>query len=256
MQEYKTIKDLIRVLSLFNSTSIEELSAAEISRMLDMSFSKISRMLRTLEREGIVERDNKTGKYRLGILVFELGIIYAYHHPLRKIFRPHLEQMAHDIQLTASWGILSNNRVIVLDRVQNLPIDVLGYRVGLNLPIHTTSIGKILMAYLMEEDLNEILLSIDLIKPTKNSIIDINKIKENLKLYKSQGYSYDDEETYEGIHCIGTPIMNDEGQAIAGISILDEKERTSRNKLMSYVDYLKNKALFISRQLGYSNVAA
>ncbi len=253
MQEYKTLKDFTKILSLFNSVTTEELSVTEISRTLGMSPSKISRMLGTLEGEGLFERKGKTGKYRLGTLFFELGVLYAYHFPLRKIIRPHIEQMAKEIKVTVSWGILSKNRVIVLDRIQNLPIDVLAYRVGLNLPVYSTSVGKILLAYHSEEEQDRILQSIDLMKVTDATVVGLKSIKENLKAIRERGFSTDEEETYDGMNCIAVPIRNASGQVIAAISLMDEKSRTIREVLCQNVDYLREKAIFISRQLGFRN---
>ena len=250
-QGYKTLKDLAKIVSLFNTFQVEERSVTEISKTLGMLPSKISRMLRTLEAEGFFERNLETGKYRLGIEFFELGMVYIFNFPLRKILRPHIEQMAKELNLTASWAILNNSRVIVVDRVQNLNIDLLTYRIGLNLPIHSTSLGKILLAYLPEEEQNRILKSINLTKFTNKNIIDENLIKENLNLIRERGYATDEGETHEDLNCIAAPIRNGNGEVIAAINLMDEKQRTSAEKLFGLTDYLKEKALFISRQLGY-----
>ena len=253
MQEYKTLKDFLKILSLFNDLGTEEISITEISKTLKMAPSKVSRMLGTVESEGLIEKNSQTGKYRLGILLFELGVVYAYHHPLRKIIRPHIEQMAEEIKLTVSWAILKKNRVVVLDRIQNLPIDVLAYRIGLNLPVHTTSVGKILLAYLPEEEQDRVLKSVNLTKITDTSVIDPKVLKENLRLYKERGYSVDEEETYDNVNCIAVPVRNADGEVIAAISLMDDESRTSREKLQEHVNYLKEKGLFISRQLGFRN---
>ena len=250
-QNYKTLKDLAKILSLFNDLQAEEKSVTEISKALEMFPSKVSRMIRTLEGEGFFEKNLESGKYRLGILFFELGVVYAYHHSLRKIIRPHIEQIAQEINVTVSWAILKKNRVIVLDRIQNLPIDALAYRIGLNLPVHTTSVGKILMAYLPDEEQDRILRSVNLVKSTEASVIDPKIIKKRLKRYREEGYSTDEEETYEGVNCIAVPIKNADGAVIAAVSLMDDKSRTSRELLFQHLDYLKEKALFISRQLGY-----
>lgn len=251
MQEYKTLKDFLKILKLFNDLKTEEIGVADIAKALKMSPSKVSRMLATVETEGLFEKRQSNGKYRLGILFFELGVLYAYHHPLRKIVRPHLEQMAEEIKLTVSWAILKKNRVIVLDRIQNLPIDALAYRVGLNLPIHTTSVGKILLAHLSEEEQDRVLKSIELVKAADASVTDPKLIKERLKRYRETGFSTDEEETYKGVNCIAVPIINGEGKVIAAISLMEESSRTSRENLLGRVGYLKEKALFISRQLGF-----
>lgn len=252
-QNYKTLKDLAKILSLFNDLQTEEKSVTEISKSLEMFPSKVSRMLRTLELEGFFEKNLESGKYRLGILFFELGVVYAYHHPLRKIIRPHIEQIAQEINVTVSWAILKKNRVIVLDRIQNLPIDALAYRIGLNLPVHTTSVGKILMAYLPDEEQDQILRSVNLVKSTEASVIDPKIIKKRLKLSREEGYSTDEEETYRGVNCIAVPIKNADGAVIAAVSLMDDKLRTSREILFQHLPYLKEKALFISRQLGFRN---
>src|SRR4030042_5640527 len=187
MHEYKTLRDLTRVLSLFNSFESEERSVMEISRNLSMLPSKVSRMLGTIEKEGYLEKNPGTKKYRLGIRFFELGVVYAFHLPLRRIIRPHIEKMAKELNLTVGWAILRNNRVIVVDRIQNMNIDMLAQRIGLNLPIHTTAIGKLLLAYLPEEEQDKILESIDLVKLTDATMVDKKIIKESLKVVKERG---------------------------------------------------------------------
>jgi DNA-binding IclR family transcriptional regulator len=250
-QGYKTLKDLAKIISLFNTFKVEERSVTEVSKALEMLPSKVSRMLKTMEGEGFFEKNLETGKYRLGIGFFELGMVYIFNFPLRKIMRPHIEQMAKELNLTASWAILNNPKVIVVDRVQNLNIDLLTYRIGLNLPIHSTSLGKVLLAYLPEEEQNRILKSVNLTKLTSKNIVDENLIKENLKLIRERGYSTDEGETHEDLNCIAAPIRNGNGEVIAAINLMDEKSRTSAEKLFGFADYLKEKVLFISRQLGY-----
>src|SRR4030043_450132 len=142
MHEYKTLKDLTKIILLFNTFQFEERSVTEISKILSMLPSKVSRMLGTIEKDGFLEKNPETKKYRLGIRFFELGVVYAFHLPLRRIIRPHIEQMAKELNLTVGWAILRNNRVIVVDRIQNMNIDMLAQRIGLNLPIHTTALRE------------------------------------------------------------------------------------------------------------------
>lgn len=250
---YKTLKDLSRILSLFKLNTTEERSISEISKALDMFPSKVSRMIRTLEVDGFFERNSETGKYRLGMGFFELGVAYLANMPIRKIVRPHIEQMAKELNMTASWGILRMDKVTVIDRVQNLNIDLLSYRIGLNLPIHTTSIGKVLLAHLPEEEQDRILESMNLMPYTEKTVTDRDLIKENLKLIKEKGFSTDDGETHEDLVCIGVPIRNGNRDVIAALNLMDEKSRRNLESLLQLVSYLKEKAHFISRQLGYKS---
>jgi len=250
-QGYKTLKDLAKIISLFNTFEVEERSISDISKAVGMLPSKVSRMIRTLEGEGFFEKNLETGKYRLGVQFFELGMAYVFNFPLRKLLRPHLEQIFKDLNLTTSWGILRNDKVVVVDRIQNLNIDLLTHRLGLNLPIHSTSIGKVLLAYLSEKQQDRILKSTNLVKFTNATIVDQKLLKKHLKLIRGRGYSTDEGETHEDLNCMAAPIRNGNGEVIAAINLMDEKSRTSAEKLFKFADYLKGKAFFISRQLGY-----
>lgn len=250
-QGYKTLKDLAAIISLFNAYQVEERGVSEIARAVDMLPSKVSRMLKTLEGEGFFEKNPESGKYRLGLAFFELGMVCALNFPLRKIIRPHIEQLARELNLTASCGILRNSRVVVIDRVQNLNIDLLTYRLGLNIPIHSSSIGKLLLAHRPEKEQDRILKSADLTRFTKATIIDPRAIREHLKLVARRGYATDEGETHEELNCVAAPIRNAAGDVVAAINIMDETTRGGAEKVFQFVDHLRKTAFFISRQLGY-----
>ena len=250
-QGYKTVKDFMRIVSLFNDFKVEALSITEISKALNMDLSKVSRMLGTLNGEGFFERDPNDGKYRLGAEFFTLGMIYFSNIALRKIIRPHIEQVAKELNLTSNWAILRNCRVIVMDRIQNLNIDLISHRIGLNLPIYSSSLGKVLLAYLPEDEQDRILQSVELKPFTPKTVVDPKLIKENLKLVVQSGCATDEGETHEHLNCIAAPIRNNKGEVIAAINITGETSRILAEQFFEYTDYLKEKALFISRQLGF-----
>jgi len=250
-QKYKTLEDLSKIISLFRDMTVGELSVTEISRQLALSPSKVSRMLKTLENEGFFEQNPNTAKYSLGFKFFELGVAYAFHLPLRKIIRPHIESLAQELKVTASWGIINQGRVIVVDRIQIMGLDTLAHRIGTNMPVHSTSIGKVLLANLSHEKLNEVLGLSQLIKYTNKTVVDPKLIKKNLKVIREQGYAFDDGETAQDIVCVAAPIKDSSGSVIAAINLTDSITHTSPDRMMEYIPLLKERALFISRQLGY-----
>jgi DNA-binding IclR family transcriptional regulator len=249
--DYKTLRDLAEIVRVFNTFSVEERSVMEISKAVKMSPSKISKMIRTWESEGFFEKNPENGKYRLGFGFFELGVVYAFHLPLRKIVRPHIEQISKELNITTSYAIFKNGKPIIVDRIQSVNIDLFPYRVGFNLPVHSTSVGKILLAYLPEEEQDKIFGSYSLMKFTDSTVVDINSIKENLRLVRERDYATDEGETYKDWNCISASIRNGNGDVIGAITLIDEESRTSVEKLFSLNGYLKEKALFISRQLGF-----
>ena len=249
--KYKTLQDLAEIIRLFNTFKVEEWGVTEISRSVNMPPSKVSRMIRTWEDEAFFEKNPENGKYRLGVGFLELGVVYTSNLPLRKIVRPHLEQMAKETKLAVSCSILRNSKVVVIDSVKNLNIDLLAYRVTLNIPIHSSSVGKLLLAYLPQEELDRILKSNTLKTYTDRTVADLKSIRQNLKLIREKGYATDEQETHPDLNGIAAPIRNGSGQVVAALNLMDEKSTTSAEKLFQFSGYLKEKGLFISRQLGY-----
>ena len=252
-QKYKTLEDLSKIISLFSEMTEGELSVTAVSKKLVMSPSKVSRMLKTLEAEDFFEQNPNTGKYRLGFKFFELGLTYAFHLPLRKIIRPHIESLAKELKTTASWGIINRNRVIVVDRIQSIGLDTLAHRIGANMPVHCTSIGRVFLAHLPNEDMNKLLRSIPLIKYTNKTVVDPKLIKKQLKTIREEGFAFDAEETAKDIVCVAAPIKDSSGVVIAAINLTDNIAHTSPDQMIGHAPLLKERALFISRQLGFES---
>lgn len=249
-QEYKTLRDLAQITALFKNPKIEERGVSEISKILGMQPSKVSRMIRTMETDGFFEKNPDTGKYRLGIEFFRLGVAYSQHSSLRKTVRPHLEVIAKEIGLSAMCAVLRNNDVIVIDQVQNSNNDLMLIRVALNIPVHATSLGKILLAYLTDEEVDTILASVDLKGFTPKTIVNPKHIKTHLQLVQKDGFAFDKEEMYMDFYSLAAPIKNKTGQVIAALGVSGEKSRFPQNKLSQLASYVREKARFISRQMG------
>ncbi len=250
-QNYKTLGAFAKILHLLNDPEVEELSVTEISKVLGMVSSKASRMLASLEREGLFHRNKDTGKYRLGIIFLSLGTNFASHFPLRKVVRPHLEQMAREKMMTASFAIFAGDKVITVDRIENMNIDLVAHRIGLDLPVHSTSVGKVLLAYRTEEEQDRILTEKKLTKFTERTVVDPRKIKAMIRECKIRGYATDEGETHEDLNCIATPIKNSSGEVVAALNLMAECSRISAEELFKNARYLKDRSLFISRQLGF-----
>lgn len=254
---YKTVLDFIKIIELFTDLKAEELAGGEIASALGMDSSKVSRMMGMLVREGVFERSEQTGKYRLGLIFFELGLAFIYHFPLRKIIRPHLEQIAREKRAAVSWSILRGDKVITIDRIDHLSIDLITHRIGLNIPIHSTSAGKILLANQPKEEQQRILNSVDLLKYTRNTVTDVEAISFELERTFERGYSSDAGESQEGLNCLGAPIYDEHGNVVAALNLMvNDSQVDSEEFFTDWPEYLKDRAMFISRQLGYLYSAA
>ena len=246
---YKTITDLSRILSLFEIPEVEERSVSDISRSLQMLPSKVSRMLKTLEIEGFVEKNKRTGRYRIGARFLQLGLLYALNHPLRRIILPHLEQAANDLGLLSAWAIFKNGRAIIVDRFRidnGPPIHLLGSGV----PLHSSSYGKLFLAYLSAGEQERTIGSLTFVKLTPATIDNAESMKEELVRVKERGYSVDEGETREDLVGIAVPVFDEAEELVAALAVSGRNADFSGNRV-SEAGYLTEKALFISRQLGY-----
>lgn len=246
---YKTISDLSRILSLFEAQEVDERSVSDISRSLGMLPSKVSRMLKTLEVEGLVEKNRRTGRYRIGARFLQLGLLYVFNHPLRRVILPHVEQAAKDLSLLAAWGIFKNGRAIIVDRcsVDNgPPVHLLGSDV----PLHSSSYGKLFLAHAADEERERLIGSLAFVKLTSKTITNGASMREELRLVKKRGYSVDDGETRRGLVGIAAPVFDETEALVAALTVSGRDEDFSRDRAPE-VRYLREKAAFVSRQFGY-----
>jgi DNA-binding IclR family transcriptional regulator len=246
---YKTLTDFSRILGLFEEHDVEEKGVSDIAKSLTMLPSKVSRMLKTLEADGWVERNPRTGKYRVGVRFLRLGLLYVLNHPLRRLILPHIEQMARDLGLLSGWGIIKSGRIIVVDRIR-MKKGPLIHLLGSDVPLHSSSYGKVFLAYMKPEESGTILQSLPFPRFTQKTIGNVETMEKELKRVRAKGFSIDDEETRDNVTGFGAPVFDDQGELAAAITISGDSSEFSPDRAME-TRYLQEKALFISHQLGY-----
>ncbi|MCX8031916.1 MAG: IclR family transcriptional regulator [Thermoleophilia bacterium] len=246
---YKTFSDLWRVLSLFEESG-GEMSVSEVARSLDILPSKASRLLRAMEAGLLLERDAKTGRYRIGPRFLILGLHYLRTHPLRRTILPHLEQMSAELGVTSSWGIFRQGRVIIVDRLrpiggQTVPL------IGSEMPLHSSSYGKLFLAYLPEDEQDRILGTLTYDRFTPRTLTSPSALKSELQAVRARGYSIDREESAPNVIGISAPVFDESESMCAALTLAYTASRGDVDEAR-VLRYLSEKAVFISRQLGSS----
>jgi len=245
----KTIDLVAQVFSLF-SIDKEEISIREVSNILGIYPSRVHRVLSSLECCGFLEK-GLNRKYRLGEGIFEVGVLYPAHLPLRKIARPHAEELAKMFKANVHLAIPSRKNphsAIIIDRIFNLESSSLIHRFSYNVPLHCSAVGKSILAFLPREKRAEILHGIKLIRYTKNTVIDLKLLKAELDQIRKRGFSTDYGELHENLCCVASPIFQNQ-QMVGSLSLSDTKERINDRNLNEIAGALKQKTVFISRQL-------
>ena len=230
------------------------ITVTELAEKVHLKISTVHRLLSTLLHRGYVEQE-EDNKYRLGLKLMEIGNSVLYYSDIRTVARPFLEELVDRCNETVNLAILDDTDVVYIDQVEskNLIIVKMLAQVGNRGPVHCTSSGKALVAFLPEEKVEETIARLDLAKYTNETITDLENLRKELKRVRADGYAVDWGEREEHVRCIAAPIFNHEGRAIASISISGPSTRITtyymKNEL---VDLIQETAERLSHKMGYN----
>ncbi len=218
-QKLKSLDRALRLLDILSKTR-DPLSAAQISKTLGVKRTASYAMLNTLVEHAYLEKDPVTDNYRIGSRLFELGQRYRYRFPFAHAAEQEALRLATIWRLTVRVGIYKGDGEALLLFVQlpaETPIITLGNPI--NIKAHACSLGKVLLAYLPNEELEQVLTNTELESFTSHTITDPDILRAQLSEVKRAGYAIDHEEYLRGISCIAAPIRNMSGKTIASFSI-------------------------------------
>lgn len=225
-------------------------SISELSLMSGLPKGTIHRILQKLVALGYV-RQELNGNYALTTKLLEVGHHALYSLDIQKVARPHLEQLARETKETVLLGILEEGYSVLLDQV-HAPRDrsvAVMVRLASRTPAHSTSIGKVLMAYLPEETLARLLAMMPLTPVTNHTITSENELKRQLDKVRVDGYAINNEENYEGIVAIAAPIMDYNGDAVAAVNVAVPSFRLGPERTPQLIELVKHAAREISQGL-------
>ena len=231
------------------------ISIRDLSSKVSLPKGTTHRLLSSLSYLGYVRQDPKTRNYLLGFKLVELGNILLGQLDLRKEAAHFLNDLAERTKETVHMVILDRNEVVYIDKVEgdHNPSGLrMASRIGLRNPAHSSAVGKVLISHLPGEELNQFFKGRGLAKRTENTITDTAQLKEHLKIVRNQGYAIDDEENEKGVRCVGAPIYNEAGNAVAAISVSGPAFRVTKKLVQeSLTKEVMETASKISQRLGY-----
>ncbi|KHL19299.1 DNA-binding IclR family transcriptional regulator [Mumia flava] len=181
-----------------------------------VAVSTVHRYTASLLELGMIER-NANGCFRLGVGLVTLAGRYLEDDLLRTVAHPFLVELAEVSGETAHLGVPIGNRLVYVDKVESAKSVRLVSRIGSQVPMHCTSMGKALMA-LMPPEQRDALLAGDLDRPTERTRVGADLLAE-LDRVRAQGFALDDEENEDGVRCIGLAVVNAAGDPVGAFSV-------------------------------------
>lgn len=253
MKKEKNIKSVNKALDiiLLFTHRYHGLGIAEISHILNIPKGTVHGLVRTLLKAGFLQQDPAARKYQIGLKIYELGIILAGDLEINQKALSPINNLVKSTRLASRIAIWDGDSALItlsIDPYYNSPFV---YQIGPRIPAYSSGLGKAILAFLEDQELNDYLHQTKLVPYTTNTIIQKKLILRDLGKTRQRGYSLDREETILGISCIGAPIFGREGCLVASISLSGHPNRFRKEELAGLEEKLIKTAGEISRSMGY-----
>lgn len=228
--------------------SREPIAFAELANDLPYSRTTIHRILYSLEKLGYVEKAEGTAHYRLAAKFFGLTGVAVNFRQLQSVAKPVMQKLMTRHAETVNLGVLDRGQVTFIDVLQSPSSLRIAAYPGERCAVHSTALGKALLAFWPEAEIHEILIDQPLSKKTPQTITRKSHFMENLAMVREQGVALDLEGNLSGVTCIAAPIFNDAQRVIAGFSISGPSARMHA-KLSAVKEDVRCAALMVTRML-------
>jgi DNA-binding IclR family transcriptional regulator len=239
----------LRLLQLF-SESAHGLTAKQVAARSRLPVSTVHRFLANLESAAFLNCSGD-GVYQLGVACFAVGQAALGQLDIRRVSQPYLEELnrktRETIHLTLRHG-LSAVYVEKLDSPEQLRIHS---RIGAAVPLYCTAVGKVMLAYMPDEERERVLPQLGLKRLTPNTVGNLQELAAELYRVRKNGYACDLEEHELHIRCIAAPVWDHAGEVSASLSITAPMVRMAVTRLRQLAPLIQTAGLQISRDLGY-----
>jgi IclR family transcriptional regulator, KDG regulon repressor len=226
------------------------ISLSDISRQTGYPKTTVHRILATFVARGFVRKEIQTGHYQLTLKFFEIGSAAVSHLEIKEVARPYLENLRNISGETAHLAVMDEEGVFYIDKMESSQSVRMYSYVGRRAPVHCTAVGKVLLAYQTSEKIAKFLFP-GLKAYTHNTILQKEKLIEELRKVRKQGCALDNEELELGLFCIAAPVRNHLGDVIAAISISGPGVRLRKPRIRELVPLVVKTGGEISTAMGY-----
>lgn len=248
--QLSSVTNALRILQQF-SNSKTVVYVTELAQELGVSKSTISRLVRTLENEGFLQKDFETQGYLLGKKLLTIAGIYVNTNEIYREVGPVLNELVQNTNESAQISSLDDNMdVFYIHKINGPYFSNVNTQIGMHNPIHATSSGKVLLAYAESEVIEEVIN-----RPheayTEHTITNPIQFREELKKVRRQGYSVSIGEINSDNYSIAFPVRSFEGKVVCAISIVGPLSRLNNDRLKEHIRHIKQAAQEASERLGY-----
>ncbi|MFP4015649.1 MAG: IclR family transcriptional regulator [Halanaerobiales bacterium] len=230
------VKSVIKAFKIFEELveNGSPMTLSSISNNLSLNISTVHRLINTLAKLGYVEQDEK-GLYKIGLSAYNIADILIEDFNLKKTVHPYLKEIVDSCNETCNLVALENNQVVYLDQIESTNMVRMFAKEGSRGEAYCTGSGKALLANLPDNELREYINTTKLRRFTENTITDPDKLYEELRIIREQGYALDLEEKEIGVRCVAAPLFDKNDRLMGAISVSGPCSRITDDYLEDYL---------------------
>jgi len=248
-QRLSSVANSLRLLKSFSGGQ-NELGITPLASRLGLAKSTVHRLAATLTGAGFLEQNVDTGKYRLGLALFELGALVRRRMDVANEARPQLRELLEKTGETVQLGIIDQSSVLYVYEMESRRAIRMTAAVGARAPLHCTAVGKVLLAFQTPEDVKE-LADRGLTQLTDKTVTKRDALLAMLKEVRARDCAIDDEESEIGLRAIAAPVRNQRGAVIAALGVAAPVQRMTKKVMQNCVPIVVATASAVSQRLGY-----
>ena len=224
-------------------------SAAELSRRAELPFSTTYRLLGSLTRDGFVDYEPDGRRYHLGLRVFQLGQRVSNHHGFAGTALPILRRVTEKTGEATILSVRDGNHHLTVNKVDGPQTFRVTSDPGHLGALHTTSVGKALVAFAEDAERTRLVEELELEPLTEFSITDRDAFRSEIEMVRRRGYAVMDEENELGMRAVAVPVLNAQGYAFASLATAVPVFRLSLEDLVALVPVLQEAAAELAARL-------
>jgi DNA-binding IclR family transcriptional regulator len=249
-KKYFFINSLAKGLDMLNLLIEQgDASVSEAARALGFNRAASHRFLSTLHELGYVEKTDQS-RYAASMKVMEMGLKLAGRLEIRKISKPYMQRLAEISRETVNLGLYDQFEILHVDKIDSREILRIDAPTGSRTPAYCTALGKAILAFLPQDELDQFFGSVKLRRHGPRSMTSRKKLADALADIRLKGFAVDDEELSIGLRCVAAPIFDHNGLASFALSVSGPAVRLSMERIAKIQPRLRNFCREISVKVG------
>ena len=251
MKSLHKVLDIIEAVAREGSIGIRELSART-----GFPPATVHRMTSTLVERRYLKQDAVSKRLSLSLQFLELGTRVQQHFSLTAIARPHLENLLAETHESVNLAVQDGDHMAYLDHIRSdHSMLQLFTKPGARVPLYCTGVGKMFLSQWSPSEVEKYLVRTSLIPHTPHTLVDRQKLLQELERIRKQGYSVDNEEMEKGVRCVAALVLDHQGKPAGAVSISGAAMRIESRKIQIFTRSLQACSQAISKEMGFKGFA-